>query len=77
MDSPIQLIVSASISGYGFYAYKESEGEENAQHGWTIQDAIESLMETLCEQRAAKADPNDKSFVYEIPYKWRGEKSLL
>ncbi len=38
--------------------------------GKTIQDAIDALMETLQEKRAAKADPNDNNFVYELNYTW-------
>jgi len=41
-----------------------------SRDGKTIPEAIDNLMEMLQERRAAKADPKDESFVYEIPYKW-------
>lgn len=67
----VQIKVTESLAGYGFYAFVEGEGEECAEHGWDIQEAIEFLLERLQEERAAKADPKDGNFVYELKYNWK------
>jgi len=79
----IQIKVEREEYITGFYAYDEKQGVDFELvdgdwvscgspicHADTIQDAIDGLMETIQEERAAKADPKDENFVYEIPFKW-------
>lgn len=76
--------IKITYIGYGQWQAMEKGGSEDAEVvdgdwrycgsprglGSTIQDAIDNLMETLCEKRAANADPTDDSFVYELKYQW-------
>lgn len=69
---------------HGWYAFDEKQGLDYDWNGdgWTscgspigtgknIQDALDSLIEQISEERAGKADPNNESFVYEINYTWK------
>lgn len=41
----IHIKVIRSISDYGWYAFVSSQGEESARHGWSIEEALESLLD--------------------------------
>lgn len=62
---PIQIKVQPSISGYGWYAFVESRGEEGAYHGWTIQQALEYLLERLYEEFLESGEPESN-----LKYSW-------
>lgn len=77
----LQIKVTHDQRGYLAMEKGTDEDWDGDSEGWhycgaprgfgrTIQDAIDELMETLCENRAAKADPMDESFVYELKYQW-------
>ncbi len=66
----VQIKISGSNWTYWRATFKDYDCGDPVGVGKSIQEAIDDFMETIQEKRAAKADPNDKNFVYEIPYKW-------
>jgi len=72
----IQIKVEAAYPS-GFYAHIEDAClcpecvNSVCDSGDTIPEAIENLMEKLQEKRAAKVDPKDQNFVYELNYTWK------